>query len=193
MTIRRTYLYAVLYLALALGANPAFADPLDRESLMELRQGEMRKLAIHKTPHAIPTSEFTNMDGDTFTMADFTGKYVLLNFWATWCAPCRLEMPSLDALQHQLGSDDFQIVLMAVGRNSDMAIKSFFDEIDMKSLSTHLDPKQILSREKGVFGLPITVLIDPQGNEIARMRGDAEWDSADAIAFLSAMIAGDGS
>lgn len=193
MTFNRTFLSGVLYVALALGANPALTAPLDRDSMLELRQGEMRKLAIHKQPHAIATATITNMAGEPFTLADFTGKYVLLNFWATWCAPCRKEMPALDILQQTLGGDNFQVVLIATGRNPDMAIKSFFDEINIQSLSTYLDPKQQLSREKSVFGLPITVLLDPEGWEIARMRGDADWSSAEAIAFLTAVIAGDGS
>ena len=116
-------------------------------------------------------------------------QYILLNFWATWCAPCRKEMPSLNALQTEFGGDDFRVVTIATGRNTPAAIRRFFDEVGVADLPRYTDPKQALARGMAVFGLPISVLLNPEGMEIARLRGDADWSSDSAKAIIAAMIA----
>ncbi|MBS4010760.1 MAG: TlpA family protein disulfide reductase, partial [Roseovarius sp.] len=123
--------------------------------------------------------------------ADFQGRHVVLNFWATWCAPCRAEMPTLSNLQTEMGSEDFEVVTIATGRNAPTAMAKFFDEIDVDNLPLHTDPKSALARAMGVFGLPITVIIDPEGHEIARLQGDAHWDSESAKAIIAALVGGD--
>ena len=113
---------------------------------------------------------------------------MLVNFWATWCAPCRKEMPQLNALQKEFGGDDFQVLTIATGRNSEEGIKRFFEEAGVDSLPRHQDPKQKLASQMGVFGLPISVLLDREGREIARLQGDAKWDSDSARAIIAALI-----
>jgi thiol-disulfide isomerase/thioredoxin len=190
MTRIKPLLSAVLYVALTLGANPVASEPLDREALLELRSGEMRKLAILKTPEELPDFMLLDMDDGKRYMTEFKGKYVVLNFWATWCAPCRKEMPMLDDLQAELGGDDFVVVLIAAGRNPKPAVRKFFEEANIVNLPTLRDPTQQYTNLMGVFGLPITVILNPEGLEIARMRGDADWSSPEAYSFLRAMIAG---
>ncbi|MEM9637630.1 MAG: TlpA disulfide reductase family protein, partial [Pseudomonadota bacterium] len=114
--------------------------------------------------------------------------YILLNFWATWCAPCRKEMPQLSELQADFGGETFEVVTIATGRNSPEGIKKFFAEIGVDNLPRHQDPRQSLASQMGIFGLPITVLIDPEGREIARLRGDADWSSDSAKAVIAAVI-----
>jgi len=114
----------------------------------------------------------------------------VLNFWATGCAPCRKEMPTLDALQADLGSDAFEVVVIATGRNSVDGIRKFFDETGVENLEIYLDPRQTLAREMAVLGLPITVVLNPEGQEIARLQGDADWNSESAQAIFRAMMAG---
>ncbi|NHQ74470.1 TlpA family protein disulfide reductase [Roseovarius gahaiensis] len=179
--------YGLLYMALAVGANAALADTAALEAL---REGDMKKLNFHDTPQAVSATPFERVDGSTGTLADFKGKHVVLNFWATWCAPCRKEMPMLSELQTELGSDTFEVVTLATGRNPPPAMKKFFDEIGVDNLPLHRDPKSQIAREMGVFGLPITVILDPEGQEIARMRGDAHWNSDSAKAILTALIDG---
>ncbi len=133
-------------------------------------------------------STFTTEDGGTATLADFEGKHVLLNFWATWCAPCRKEMPMLSELQTEFGGDDFEVLTLATGRNAVPAIESFFDEIGVTNLPAHRDPGQKVAREMGVLGLPITVILDPEGREVARMQGDAHWSSESAKAMIAGLI-----
>ncbi len=177
----------VMYTALSLGANPALAG---NEALLELRTGDMKKLVIHDTPKATSDAAFfLEDDGGKTTLADFQGKYVLVNFWATWCAPCRKEMPQINALQKEFGGDDFEVLTIATGRNSPEGIKRFFAEAGIDSLPRHQDPKQALAAQMGIFGLPITVILDPEGREIARLRGDATWDSDSAKSIVKALIA----
>lgn len=182
----RKQLLALVYTALALCANIAGADTATLEGL---REGDMKKLVFHAEPKPVSQGEFTLADGaGTSTLADYQGKYVLLNFWATWCAPCRKEMPMLSALQDEFGGENFEVVTIATGRNSPIGIQKFFDEIEVSNLPRHQDPRQAVARDMAVLGLPITVLMDPEGNEIARLQGDADWNSASAKAIIAALL-----
>ncbi len=178
---------AVLYTALALGANAAVADTAALEAL---RDGDMKKLVFHAEPQDVSDVPFTDPDGGEHRLSDWQGKHVVLNFWATWCAPCRKEMPMLDALQAEFGGESFEVVTVAAGRNSVQGIRRFFDEVGVERLPILLDPQQELSREMGVFGLPITVILNSEGQEIARLRGEADWESESAKAIISALVSG---
>ena len=178
------YGFAVLYTALALCANVAMADT---SALEALREGTMKKLRFVE-PAPVPDTVFTHADGGEHTLAQFEGKHIVLNFWATWCAPCRKEMPMLSELQSEFGGDSFEIVTIATGRNELAGIRRFFDEIEVDNLPIYLDPRQKLAREMGVLGLPVTLVIDPAGNEIGRMIGDAEWNGDSAKAIIKALI-----
>ncbi|MEL7114826.1 MAG: TlpA disulfide reductase family protein [Pseudomonadota bacterium] len=180
----RVLRFAVLYTALLLGANTAAADP----ALEALREDSMKKLIFHSEAQPVSDAVFQHADGSDMTLADLKGKYSVVNFWATWCAPCRHEMPSLNALETEFGGDAFQVVTIATGRNKPAAIDRFFEEESIDALPKHTDPKQLLARQMGILGLPITVVLDPDGNEIARLRGDADWYSDSARAIVAAMI-----
>jgi len=175
---------AVLYIAAGLGANAAVA-----QDLSEYLVGDMRGVVLHEAPVAASDLPFVLMDDSESSLDAYAGQYVLLNFWATWCAPCRHEMPSLNALQQDLGGEDFQVVTLATGRNPPQAIRRFFEEEGITDLPQYRDLNQQIAREMGVFGLPITVVLDPEGQEIARLRGDADWYSDEAVALMQALIA----
>ena len=180
----RWFRLAVLYTALALGANAAFADT---SALEALREGTMKKL-VFSDPAEVSDVPFTDPEGGEHRLSDWQGKIVLVNFWATWCAPCRKEMPMLDALQAEFGGEDFEVVTIATGRNPLPGINRFFDEVGVTNLPILLDPKQELARDMAVLGLPITLILNREGQEIARLRGDAEWDSDSAKAIIAALI-----
>lgn len=167
-------------------ATPAAA--VDTSALEALREGQMRKLTFSPLPAPVPDTGFVDQTGAPLTLADFRGKHVLVNFWATWCAPCRKEMPSLDRLQEGFDRDRFEVLTIATGRNPPEAIARFFDEIGVSGLPQHRDPNGPLARAMGVAGLPISVLIDPEGREIARLIGDAEWDTDSARAIVAALV-----
>ena len=175
-------LLVVLYTALMLGANPVAAD------VKALLDGDMKKLMLLEAPVAVPEAVLLDAEDGTHSLADYKGKWVVLNFWATWCAPCRREMPSLERLQAAM--PDLAVVPVATGRNAVEGIKRFFEEAGVTALPILRDPKSTLSRAMGVMGLPVTVILNPEGQEVARLIGDAEWDSAQALAVLRALIAG---
>lgn len=178
-------LAAILYTGLVTLANPVLADLAKAEAL---REGDMKKLTFHSEAQPAGTADFVTFDGAPMSLEDYAGKWVLLNFWATWCAPCRKEMPMLSELQSEFGGDAFEVVTIASGRNPPPAMKSFFEEIGVTNLPLHRDPKSALAREMGVLGLPITVILNPEGQEVARMMGDADWSSDSAKALLRALF-----
>ena len=181
---------ALVYTALSVGAivggSGAAADVAVAEAL---RDGDMKKRIFHDTPQDTPSVAFVLADGaGEATLQDYQGKYVLLNFWATWCAPCRKEMPQLAELQTEFGGEAFEVLTIATGRNSPTGIRKFFEGVGVDNLPRHQDPKQALASQMAIFGLPITVLIDPEGREIARLRGDADWASDSAKAIISILL-----
>ena len=169
----------------ALAEGPAFAQDSD---LAALREGDMRKLVLADEPQPAPDAAFIAPDGSQTTLAASNGKVRLVNFWATWCAPCREEMPALQALQRDLGGADFEVLLVATGRNAPEAIARFFAEEGI-TLRTALDPKGALGRAAGVAGLPVTVVLDREGREVARLTGGADWASPSARAIVAALVA----
>ena len=184
---------AVLYAALALGANalgtlPALAGAVpDLGQVAALRQGDMKKLEFHAEPKAVPDVAFKDADGAEHRLSDYRGKYLVVNFWAMWCAPCRKEMPTLDKLQAEMGGDDLQVLPIATIRNSLPGVKRFFTDGGVKHLPVLIDPQAELAHKMGVMGLPVTVILNPDGQEIARLIGEADWAGDDAKAVLGAL------
>ncbi len=187
----KTPLVALLYAALSLGANQGFAQVISpelRTELLEMRTGNMRKLKIQAEPQAAVLTTFTNPAGETLSLADSNGKIRVLNFWATWCFPCREEMPTLDALQKQLGGDDFEVLTVATGYNDLGGIERFFEQAEVTALPILLDPDSSLGAEFGAIGLPLTVILNREGQELARLTGGAEWDSESALNIINALL-----
>jgi thiol-disulfide isomerase/thioredoxin len=183
---------ALLYAVLLACANPAAAGgltPEARAGLEALRAGDMRKLVIHEAPVAAAEVPFTDRDGNETTLAASNGRFRIVNFWATWCAPCRHEMPSLDALQRERGGPDLEVIAIATGRNNPDSIDDFLAEAEITDLATWLDPKSKLAAAMNVPGLPVTVVLDRDGHEIARLLGGADWNSPDAHALIDALLA----
>jgi thiol-disulfide isomerase/thioredoxin len=178
---------AVLYAALALTANTALADT---PALETLRTGDMMKLGFEAVPKAVPDIPFADAEGGLHHLSDYQGKYVVLNFWATWCTPCRSEMATLDKLQGEMGSDRFAVLPIATLRNTVAGVQKFFAEDGVKNLQVRIDPDAALARQMGVMGLPVTVILNPQGQEIARLIGQADWDSDSAKAIFTALLKG---
>ena len=173
----------VIYTALTLGANAAAADPAAMAALL---QGDMKKLAIHQSPRPVPEVGLADLRDRPAALADWRGRWVVVNFWATWCAPCREEMPSLDRLQAAMG-DRLAVVTVATGRNAVPAIERFFAEAGVTRLPALRDPKSALARQIGIMGLPVTLILNPEGFEVARLMGDAAWDGPEAQAALRAL------
>lgn len=174
----------LIYTALVSGANGA-----DAADLGALRTGEMRKLVVHDAPRPVPEAVFLDAEDGEHPLSGWRGRVVVLNFWATWCAPCRKEMPALGALERALGGEDFAVVPVATGRNSVAAIGRFFAAIGVENLPILRDPTMAFAREMAVMGLPVTVILDREGRELARLTGDADWAAPEAQALIAALIA----
>ncbi|MPQ92846.1 TlpA disulfide reductase family protein [Thioclava sp. JE_KL1] len=176
--------FLVLYTALALGANVAQAADLDA-----VKSGQMESLVTYDEPLPLPPFTVTDESGDEHSMKDFEGKVVLINFWATWCPPCREEMPSLNALQKAYGENGFQVMTIATGgSNSPEKVAAFFDKEGIDALPRFHDDANFAARAMGVLGLPVSVLVDKKGHEVGRMIGGAEWDSPEAKKVIEALI-----
>ncbi len=143
---------------------------------------------MHDRPRDLPDIEFANRAGETVRLADFRGRLVLLNIWATWCAPCRREMPTLDRLQAELGGPDFEVLALAVDRKGLDAVEKFYAELGLERLAIYVDESTRAARLLGALGLPTTLLIDREGKEIGRLLGPAEWDSPEMISFFRSLI-----
>ncbi|HEV8553772.1 MAG TPA: redoxin domain-containing protein [Casimicrobiaceae bacterium] len=135
----------------------------------------------HALPRPIANVEFEDGLGRKRALADFRGKVVLLNLWATWCGPCRKEMPTLDRLQSQLGGADFEVVALSIDRGGQAVVKSFFDEIGVRALAIYVDATAEAGTKLGILGVPTTLLLDGAGREIGRVTGPAEWDGPEVI------------
>ena len=165
--------------------TPATAARLD-----PLARGEVAALALQHTARAVPALAFKAADGTPKTLADFKGRTVLLNLWATWCIPCRKEMPALDRLQAKLGGPDFQVVAVNIDTARLDRPKLFLADAGIAHLPLYVDSTagvfQTLRTDGQALGLPTTLLVDPNGCEIGVMAGPADWGSADAEALIQA-------
>jgi thiol-disulfide isomerase/thioredoxin len=148
----------------------------------------MAAFVFRNAPQALPPFKFQDAEGKERTLADWRGKVVLLNLWATWCLPCRKEMPSLDRLQKEVGSDKFEVVALSVDRKGLEASKKFLDDIKIERLGLYVDPSARASTDLRVVGLPATLLLDAEGREIGRLLGPAEWDGEDAKHLIRAVL-----
>lgn len=152
---------------------PTSGTPADRLALSPL-----------DPPRPVPDLHFVTGEGRTSTLGDFRGRAVVLNIWATWCIPCRVEMPALDRLQAALGSDGFEVVALSIDRGGPPAVEAFYKEIGLRSLNIYVDPTGAASRALGAVGIPTTLLIDRDGREVARKIGPAEWDSPELVGVI---------
>ena len=169
---RRIFLTSAVVAALA--AGPAIARP---------------PFMLQDPPQPLLSPPFQDSNGRKLKLGDFAGRIVLLNVWATWCPPCREEMPALDALQARLGGKDFAVVPVSIdGAGIDVA-RQFYDEIGIRNLGLYWGEDLRVKLAFGVFGLPTTLLINRNGQELGRVSGPARWDGDAAIAQLARVVA----
>ena len=144
--------------------------------------------ALHDTPQSVANVRYEKEDGTGGDIQDFRGKVILVNVWATWCVPCREEMPTLDALQAELGGDTFEVVALSIDRAGQPAVRRFYDEIGVSNLNMYVDETMQSATALRTVGLPTTILIDGQGRELGRLVGPAEWDDPEMVSFLREFI-----
>ena len=153
-----------------------------------LSHGQMAAFVFRKAPEDLPDVKFLDAAGKERTLADWRGKVVLLNLWATWCLPCRKEMPALDRLQREMASDQFEVVAVSVDRTGLDGARKFLEEAKAEKLALYADGTARLATNLRAAGLPATLLLDREGREIGRLLGPAEWDGEDAKRLIRAAL-----
>jgi thiol-disulfide isomerase/thioredoxin len=169
-----------LLAGLAAGAGVAPASAADEAPV----EGRFRDMIFVQPRGAVPDTPFKGPGGETVRLGDYAGEFVVLNFWATWCVPCVKEMPSLDRLQATLADEPFRVVAVSLDRGGRPKIEQFYERHGIERLGAYPDPLGNLRDAMQVSVLPTTVLIGRDGREIARLYGDAEWDSDEALAMI---------
>jgi thiol-disulfide isomerase/thioredoxin len=158
-------------------------------SLKPFATGTLAGFLVHAPRKVIADFFFKDAVGANVSLAKWQGKVVLLNLWATWCAPCRKEMPDLAALQKQLGGADFEVVALSLDRKGAGASQAFLKEVGADSLALYTDVDSTSLQALQALGLPATLLIDRKGLEAGRLLGPAQWSAPEAVAFIKAAIA----
>ncbi len=187
---KKTALSAALAAGLAIAAlfgtsayAPAGAEPP--------LQGVFKdNFTLLNPPVPAPQASFSDAKGRDLTLAEFKGRVVLLNFWATWCAPCVREMPTLDRVQGKLGAEGLSVVAVSEDRGGLEVVDPFLKQLGLRQLEIYLDPRGTLAREFGLAGLPTTLLIDAEGRLVGGLEGPAEWDSEDALSLIRFYLQG---
>jgi thiol-disulfide isomerase/thioredoxin len=167
------------------------------QSLKPLATGALAALAIRQNPEPIVDIAFTKPDGTATRLSDFKGKTLLVNLWATWCAPCREEMPALDRLQAGFGGPHFEVVAINIDQRNLEKVRHFLEEANITRLTRYADPSakvfSDLKSTQKAFGMPTTLLIDPQGCELANLAGPADWAGQEARSLIAASLKQPGS
>jgi thiol-disulfide isomerase/thioredoxin len=167
-----------LFVALTVASSGQFAAA----------QQAPKNFAMHATPRPVAAINFVNSQGQSRSLVDFKHKVVVFNIWATWCVPCRREMPALDRLQAALGGTDFEVVALSIDHGGKDVVSKFYVDVGIHKLDMYLDNSATATRALSIFGLPTSLLIDREGREIGRVIGPAEWDSPETIEFITCVI-----
>src|SRR5262249_31881956 len=176
---RQPVLWSLILAAVAIAAVPFAASA----------QEATKTFVMHSSPKLIASISFADGQGRTRSLRDFKGKLVVLNIWATWCVPCRTEMPALDRLQQALGGPDFEVVPVSIDRGGLDTVSKFYAEIAVTHLAKYTDTSGQALRGLGAVGLPTTLIVDRAGNEVGRVVGPAEWDSPEIAKLLRSVMA----
>ena len=185
--------YGIATLTRNAGGDPACKPAVAlAKKVAPFARGGVAAVNVAKSPLKLPALAFQDATGKQVDLASFRGRTVLLNLWATWCVPCRKEMPALDALQGKLGGPGFQVVAVNIDTRNPDKPKRFLDEIGVKQLTYYADPSakvfQDLKSIGRAIGMPTTLLVDGAGCEIATIAGPAEWASDDAVKLIQAAL-----
>ena len=182
--------FVAVYASLTLSGNgEKISDATNQEKYQKMQGERLRAFIFHKEPKKIEDFKFQDAFGKTRAFSDWKGKVVLVNLWATWCAPCREEMPSLDNLKKHFSNSPFDVVTISMDRGGLGKPRKFFDEERIKYLDLYIDKTTKLMFKMRAVGLPATILLDAEGREIGRLAGPAQWDSDRAIEIVQKALA----
>ena len=165
----------------------AIAESKYAEKTKDTIRGELRKFIFSEKTEVLPKPLILDAN-ENMVEIGYDEDILIINFWATWCAPCKKEMPSLNSLAQNMKYEDIRIITIASGRNSKEAIDGFFDDNNLVNLKKYRDPRGRIAVKYGVTAVPTTVVINPTGLEIGRIIGDIDWDTADVRSFFKKLL-----
>jgi len=185
-------IYGIGRFARNAGATACNAGSPAAQRIAPFVRGEVAAVSTTNEPRQVPELVFKDASGAAKTLADWRGRAVLFNLWATWCVPCRKEMPALEALQARLGGEHFDVVAVNIDTRNPEKPKAWLEEVGITRLAYYADPSakvfQDLKLADRAFGMPTTLLIDANGCEVGTLAGPAEWASEDAVKLIGALI-----
>ena len=193
MVVGLAGVYGIATLTRNAGGDPVCRPAVElAKKIAPFAHGEVAAVNVAKSPLKLPDLTFLNASGEKTSLEHWRGRTVLLNLWATWCVPCRKEMPALDALEKRLGGPQFQVVAVNIDTRNLEKPKAFLKEVGASKLAYYADPEakvfQDLKAIGRAFGMPTTLLVDPHGCEIGTIAGPAEWASDDAVKLIQAAL-----
>jgi thiol-disulfide isomerase/thioredoxin len=181
---KKLLLTAAILLGLGAAGIGAWWSAREAETPGPPLSGTVADFTLMDAPRPMPAHPFTDENGAEMSFADFEGKILLVNLWATWCAPCRVEMKALDRLEAAMGGADFAVLPISLDIDGAEAVLPFYEEFGLDHLPVALDPASKIGHALGFSGLPTTILVDRDGNGLGYLLGPAEWDSAEAEALI---------
>lgn len=176
-------LLGVLAVALMVAAYFREGDRPNPPPSQGIAHAGTEKFNLHDAPKSLPEAVFLDANGDERSLDEFSGKPLLVNFWATWCLPCRVEMPSLDRLSAAVEGKNLQVITISLDRNLER-VPEIFEEMQLEHLDLYTDPNNKIWTALGIQALPTTLLLDSEGRELGRLVAPAEWDSDEWVEFL---------
>jgi len=193
VTVGLAGVYGIATLTRNAGGDAACRPAVElARKMAPFARGEVAAVNVAKAPLKVPPLAFNDATGKRLTLEHWRGRTVLLNLWATWCVPCRKEMPALDALEQRLGGPEFEVVAVNIDTRDAEKPKAWLKEVGVQKLAYYADPSarafQDLKSIGRAFGMPTTILLDPQGCELGTIAGPAEWASDDAIKLVEAAL-----
>ncbi len=188
--MKNKMIYFLSFIALGIAAFSVYdlGNTPNNDIPQGLNAGAMKRFQFHENQIPATTAKFQDENGNDFDFSDFSGKVILVNLWATWCAPCVKEMPDLNELQGSLGGENFQVVLISENQDGIESSIKFLEEHKITNLDTYIDGNRAVARSLQSSALPTSILIGPDGYEIGRLVGPAEWNSGDAHALINYYI-----
>ncbi len=172
-----------------LAAAPVAAATDEKPAVEAEKKPSVADIVWHETPQPLPTTVFKDGADADKTLADFAGKVMVVNFWATWCAPCVKEMPTLDALQGKLGGPGFEVLTISQDREGAKVAKPFVEKNQWKNLGLYVEAPGKFARDAKLRGLPTSLIVDKNGQEVGRIEGDLDWNSPEVEKVLRDLMA----
>jgi len=188
MSFRRIVAALALIAAATLMATPGHTSEALQALDVSADGSRIINLIVHPEPRAAPDIRFFDADGKTLTLKDFRGQYTAVHFWATWCFPCRGELPTIDHLQGELGPEKIVVLPLSLDRNGPAQVAEFYGEVSIQHMPVYIDDGMEAARTMRVNGIPATIFVDPQGREVARVLGDRDWSTPEVIALVKGMV-----